>query len=229
MGLIKHLIIAVILTGFSSSSNAQFLGVGASFDYTNNGINVFYSDYFGKKDRWSFDAGLRVTVNTYSLHKNKQSYLYYQTGYANTFWEHFALNINGTRKLVTYKKIRLDLMTNLRIAYQSMLMKIHDKDYLADTIVKTNEVYWKPAPIIELTLGLKIQVEVAPKISIYAMSGIGICYLWYHFDEGWNRTANEKVTRPLFSNERTRERGDIEYVGLDGGPIISVGLKYKLK
>lgn len=58
--------------------------------------------------------------------------------------------------IVAYKWMRLDAMANLHMAYQSLLIKKNIKDYNTNTIISTEETYWKPAPISELTIEMVI-------------------------------------------------------------------------
>lgn len=228
MEFIKKIFLLLILL-ISVRTNAQSLGIGASFNHTSNGINLYYSNYLGKHNRWSYDAGLRITVNTYSLNKNLQNFIYYQTGYANNFGEHFSINFRSSRKVVAYKWIRLDAMANLHIAYQSQLIKFNN--FFRDDnniIIPIDEVYWKPAMIGELTLGLLLQVAVSSRISITAASGVGICYLNYQYESGRSRTTNKKHSFMRSGLKPNKDRGYYDVVGLDGMPMMSIGLKYKL-
>lgn len=228
LGIKKLIFIVVVILLYSTSINAQSLGVGASVNHTSNGINLFYSDYLGKNDRWGYDAGIRVTINTYSLTKNKQNYIFYQTGYANKFCEFFGLNFRAYRKIIKYKNVRLDAQINLFTIYQSLLMKDNKYDYNTNTIISTEEIYWKPAISFESTIGLQLQYNILPKIIISAASGIGFVYFNYQYESGWNRTSNTAAYWFRNGLKPNKDRGDYEVAGLDGMPMMSIGLKYNL-
>lgn len=223
----KHTILAVLALFLVTTTNAQSIGIGGSINYASNGVNVFYSK-LSKSKNWTYDAGIRVMVNTYSINANEQNYAYYQTGYANNLWEHFSLNFRVSRKLFRWRFVELDAMSNLHLTCHSILEKQNYTDS-NNTIVRTEEVYWKPSPAIELTIGLLLQVKISPKLSLFAGSGLGYIYFNHSYEGGWNRTTNTPTQLLRDGLKPNKSRGAHEYVGLDGLPMLTAGVKYSLK
>lgn len=224
----KTFLILAFALSISFSTDAQSLGIGATFNHTSNGINLFYSNYIGRNNRWGYDAGIRITVNTYSLNKNKQNFIFYQTGYAHKFLEYFGLNLKGFRKLIEYKNFRVDAQLNLFTVYQSLLYRDNTYDYNTNIVIKSEEIFWKPAIVFESTLGIQLQYKILPNITITTSSGLGIAFLNYQYESGWNRTTNNNVIWMRDALKPNKDRGDYDFIGLDGLPIISIGIKYKL-
>lgn len=211
-------IIALVLFVLCSQlhTSAQSLGLGASFNNQSNGAHLYYAKAINKN--WDIEAGVRIMVNTYSLNENKNFNLFYQTGYAMHFPEYFGLNLRLSRKLVTYKMFRLDAMTNLLATHHSLLIKsrIPIKDANGNPTNKNYVLYYPPALSLELTLGLKLKIQLNDKIALMAASGIGINYFRYdlHF--------RSKVKEPFLNDH------SYEYVGLEGLPMMFVGATYSI-
>lgn len=226
---LKKVLIALIATFYIATTNAQSMGIGGSFNHTSNGINLFYVLY-SKKDKWNFEPGIRVMVNTYSINGNKNNYVYYQNGYANTLFEHFSLNFRLRRKLTTYKFIGLEAMSNLHLTYHSLFSK--NKARIVGgvpgnpaRILEIDDVRSTEAgPGVELTIGLMLRLAISKKVQIYAGSGFGFMYMHYS-NESYSRALNAKVTNYVSFG---KNRGQHDYVGLDGLPMMTAGLIYRL-
>jgi hypothetical protein len=212
---------------FTNTSYCQQIGIGGIINHTSNGILLSFSPNISEK--WSVDLGLRVMVNTYSINENKQQHIFFQTGYAQNIFQHFGLNIKGSRKLVGYKFIRLDVMANLLLTCHSRLIK--SNLYIPDTItgnyhVLQDELYTKAAPAIELTLGPLLSVDLSKRLSVSACVGYGIIYMNY------KNTAFSKVNNSsgqlINASNPNRARGYEELVGGDVLPMINLNCKYKL-
>ncbi len=197
---------------------AQAIGVKGSINHTSNGINLYYSQS-SKNNEWNYDAGIRIMVNTYSLNNNFENYAFYQTGYANSFSEHFGLNFGANRKIISYKWMRLDAMSNLLLARHSLLYK----NNAAFTDIPTEKIYQKPAPVIELTLGLLMQAEVSPKVVITGSIGVGYAWFFYH-----NEEEERNIKGLLPTGLQKPNNGNGEFIGLDCLPTLSLGVKYKM-
>jgi len=213
------------------TASAQSLGIGGSLNHLSNGILVFYS--LPLNEKWDVDAGLRIAVNTFSLNQNKQHYSYYQCGYAMHFPEYFGLNFRISRKLISYKFLRLDGMSNLFISRQSLLSRQTDlPTYNIETGVWSlnSDIYYTKASFSgELTVGLRLKVAVSNKISILAASGIGIDLMAYKH-EGYSFTTGQKFKSVILDGPFKRaKRGNYEMVGLDGLPMMFLGVTYALK
>lgn len=212
---------------FANISYCQQIGIGGLINHTSNGILLSYSPNIGEK--WSIDLGLRVMANTYGINENKQHHIFYQTGYAKNVFQHFGINIKGSRKLIGYKFIRLDLMANLLLTCHSRLIK--SDLYLLDTITGNyqliqDELYTKAAPAIELTLGPLLSVNLSKRLSVSACVGYGIIYMNYK-NTAFSKVENQTV-QLLNANNPNRARGYEELVGGDGLPMINIYCKYRL-
>lgn len=212
---------SVLFLCCGTDASAQAIGLGASVNYQMNGIHVFYATPLNK--RWDFEGGIRVGVNTFAWNENKNDALFYQTGYAMHFPEHLALNLRLSRKLATYKILRLDGMANMLFSRNSVLGKFHNIPMPDDSTgwyLKDVVQYFDAAFAAEFTIGLKLKIMAGKNLDIIAASGIGIVYMDYshqsllqpdnqvhhNYGEGWNH----------------------EFVGLDGMPMMFIGASYKL-
>jgi hypothetical protein len=224
----KALFIIAATLAFTSAIQAKQLGIGLAKNHTSNGILFTYTPTW--KDKWAFDLGLRVTVNTNDVTKDEQYSSYYQAVYANTFPEFFSLNFRIDRKIFRYKWIRLGFMSNLHLTCESMLSRI--KSYKQNPNTQEWEqfddvLYVKPSPAIELTIGPQLTIDIHKKLTLNATVGFGIIYM-HHSHEAWSRLLQEKVY--IFNTSIPNwKRGAYEYVSTDKLSMISFGMKYKLK
>lgn len=206
------------------------LTAGIFMNAAANGIHVSYTRHLNKN--WDMEPGLRIMINTFSINKNKQNYTYYQTGYAMKFAEHFGLNFRISRKLVAYKSFRLDAMCNLLLTRHSLLQRTTDLPTLDSTgwHLKDDIIYTEPALAGELTLGLKMKLNLGTRIGLVAGTGIGMCLMNYTHN-GVSVVSGAKIRRRHMDGPfMNKGRGVFEMVGLglDGLPMLFVGATYHL-
>jgi len=210
-----------------TTANAQSLGIGSSFNHLSEGILLYYELPLNKN--WDFDAGLRIQVNTLSLNKSRQDFAYYQSGYAMHFPEYFGLNFRISRKLIAYKMLRLDVMSNLLITRQSIMSK--ETDLLTYNLnfgqYRTSDIeYAKAAFAGELTIGLKLKVSLTNRLSVLAASGVGVIIMDYSHTTYSFKNGGTMKSSYFFIN---KERRNFEWVGLDGLPMMFLGVAYALR
>lgn len=218
---IRSLIIFILLL-YAIECDAQSLGIAPMFNHSSNGINISYTHYMQNK-KWMLEAGLRTTINTYSINDNKQNFVNYQTGYAWRPWEYLALNTRMARRVVSYKSVSLYPMINLFLPYQSQLYKARYINLPGEVF----ETYWQAAISLEATIGLYLNIDISDSWSINACSGIGYYYHFYDDKGGYDRTINNHIINGRFFGDK-RTKGGGEFVGLDGLPMMSLGLKYNI-
>ncbi|GAA0548248.1 hypothetical protein [Chitinophaga japonensis] len=223
MGLIKILFrptFALLL--LSGVANAQSIELGAGINHLSNGFHLTYQ--LPTQSRWAVGAGLRVMVNTYSLNENRQNHVYYQNGYASKLWEHFGLVGKFRYRIFHYRGLGLQASGNVLLTWHSLKAK----NYLLTLPSGTYEhdiFYTKPGLALEATIGLNLYYDISSKIRINAASGLGVVLLNY------SRYSESLVTGRIHESFRMAKyqgRLDIEYVGLDGLPMMYVGVAYKL-
>ncbi len=197
----------------------QQVSVGGSINYLSNGVHLTYR--LPSQSRWTLDAGLRVMVNTYALNENRQNYVYYQNGYAADLWQHFGLLVRPQFRIFGYRNIGLNAMGNILLSCHALKSKTHWNNEI--------DVYYvKAAPSMETTIGLNAYWNISKKVQVNAGIGYGIALLHYS-QYGVNLTTGEPVTTIRIGKRDYQGRWDIEYVGLDGLPMFTLGVSYRLK
>lgn len=228
--MIKKIISSLILIMVANfSTHAQNLGIGGSFNHLSNGIIL--SNTFKLNNKWDFDAGLRIMVNTFSVNKNEQNHVYYQNGYAMHFPEYFGLNFRINRKLISYRFFRLDIMSNLLLTRNSIMAKTVNLPNLDSTgwSLKNDVFYTDPAISTELTIGLKTSFSLSKRISLVAASGVGA--IWMNHSHTGKSLTTGNITHDIITDGpfMNKERGDYEFIGFDGLPMLYLGITYKIK
>jgi hypothetical protein len=210
-------------------ARAQSLGLGGSVDHLSNGIILSYERPLNK--RWDLDAGLRVQVNTFSINENKQHYTYYQNGYAMHFPEYFGANLRISRKLIAWRFLRLDLMSNLLLTRHSLLKRSTDlptRDTNGHWSLQSDVFYTPAALAAELTIGLRLKLRLSPKIALQAASGVGAIWINYKHESFSMKDGRKFIGILMDGPFMNKDRGDFEMVGLDGLPMLYFGLLYTL-
>jgi hypothetical protein len=224
---------------FSMPAQAQQLGLGGMVNFTSTGVLATYTpDWKGK---WTLDIGLRYFAKVKLNGNNEAGYNFYQQGYTSNFWEKFGFNTRISRLLFRYKFIQLDFMANGLLTCESRMDigRVFGADHITGEYGLFSYVdYFKASPAFELTLGPLLMIDCSPKISCYTAVGYGLIYL-NHSHTGVAVSFNNKpiengVVENIYTGEfyETWKRGQMGGVGMEGPPMlpmISFGLKYKLK
>jgi hypothetical protein len=175
--------------------------------------------------KWTYEIGLRSMINIYKYNNNKQNYVYFLNGYADNFWQLWGLNARINRKLVQYKWLRLDLMSNVLLTCHAL----KDKNYLYNVTYDRMEHgidYFKASPAVEWTIGFKLSARISPAVGIFGTVGAGGIYL-NHSHTGKNLISGNTVI--YANNMGFKNRGDVEMAGTDRIPVLSAGIIYTFK
>ncbi len=197
----------------------QQVSVGGSINYLSNGVHITYR--LPSQSRWTLDAGIRVMVNTYALNANRQNYVYYQNGYAANLWQHSGLLVRPQFRIFGYRHIGLNAMGN-------MLLSCHALKYKKHRWPGTEVYFKKAAPAMEATIGLNAYWNISKKIQINGGVGYGIALMCYS-QHGMNLSTGQPFERIRMGKRGYQGRWDIEYVGLDGMPMFTLGVSYRLQ
>ena len=217
MAVLSTAVLACIL--LQIPSYGQQVAIGGSINYLSNGM--YLTCRLPSQSRWTLDAGLRVMVNTYALNENRQNYVYYQNGYAADLWQHFGLLVRPQFRIFGYRNIGLNAMGNILLSCHALKSKSHVKPQMA-------VYYTKASPSMETMIGLSAYWNITNKIQISGGIGYGIALLYYS-QYGVNLTTGEPVTTIRMGKRGYQGRWDIEYVGLDGMPMFTLGVSYRLQ
>lgn len=217
MAVLSIAILTVILQ--PTPSYGQQVAVGGSINYLSSGMYLTYR--LPSRSRWTMDAGVSVMINTYALNENRQNFIYYRNGYAANLWQHFGLLVRPQFRIFEYRQVGLNAIGN-------MLLSCHALKYKKHRWPSTEVYFKKAAPSIEATIGLNAYWNISKRVQVSGGIGYGIALLHYS-QYGVNLTTGEPVTTIRMGRRGYQGRWDIEYVGLDGMPMLTVGLAYGFK
>lgn len=191
-----------------------------------NGVHILYSTNKNPYARWQWNAGLRIALNTFVWQRNRQNHIEYQTGYAMNFGEHFGLYANGSTKIISIKqKFRVEGIMCATLSRNSKLYHIYDYEYGTYNIIEHDIYKAQPYTYFELGLGLKFSYQFSPRAQVYATSLLGI-FIGPKIEKGVGILSTAPYT--MFSHHLNKV-GSWEMVGIEGVPIMSIGLRYQLK
>lgn len=217
MAVLSAAVLACIL--LQIPSYGQQVAVGGSINYLSNGM--YLTCRLSSQSRWTLDAGFRVMINTYALNENRQNFIYYQNGYAANFWQHFGLLVRPQFRIFEYRQVGLSAMGNMLFSYHALKSKTHWNNEI--------DVYYvKAAPSMETTIGLSAYWNISKKIQINGGVGYGIALMCYS-QHGMNLSTGQPFERIRMGKRGYQGRWDIEYVGLDGMPMFTLGVSYRLQ
>lgn len=208
-----------------TTGKAQNFEFGLSRNHLSNGLTCVYNKPFGQSLEVGF--GLRYMVNMFSINKNSQHHAYYQNGYADDIGEHFGLILRPALKLYRRKDWGVYLQTNFLLTNQSLRYKALFFETRTGEF-KEEVVFFDNALALEGTIGLRGYCQLNSKVSIQAAGGVGYVVMNY------SRKGRLLYSNlPLYSYSpsspfASRERGDGEFVGLDGLPSLYACVSYRL-
>jgi len=174
---------------------------------------------------WQWNAGIRVTINTYSWNNNYENYTEYQTGYANSFIEHFGLMLNGSRKLLGGKhRWRVDATMGGFYIRQSK----KSNSYRLGRPKEFEGVHYFPARSnFEFGLGFQFSYNLKQNIQLYTYARLGI-----HFYDKFIFNEEGTITHP---DGREGQLNMLDFgtkvsmVGFDGIPNLGLGVRYQFQ
>lgn len=210
---------------FASQLQAQSLSLGAGAHYTSNGIHLLYSGNKSLDAPWQWNAGIRVTINTYTWMNNYDDHVVYQTGYANTFAEHFGLLLNGSRKLFGGKhRWRLDATIGGFYVRQSK----KNKTYTHGNSLRLEGVMNYPARSnFEFGIGFQFAYKIKYNIQFYAYGRLGVHFYnkFMHIEKGIIEYPDGN-TGDLVAFDFSSK---ISMVGFEGIPNLGLGIRYQFQ
>jgi|GEM_PF-3083764 opacity protein-like surface antigen len=221
--MIRAFLIFLSILIIQTRSYAQSVGAGLSFNHQGNGILLTYSK---SNTKWHMEAGLRIMYNPFGYYENKKNVLFYKAGHAFNLAQRFGINMAVSRKIISCKNVRIDVMANLLTTWHGM--KYHIRRYYSDTVGNRSTFHdintAQPAISVELTIGPKVEVRISKNISAYGFAGIGLTYMDYSIHrKSLLSGANIEQISHRFPNG-----GELDWVGLDQLPTMRIGLSYSL-
>jgi hypothetical protein len=225
MGLTKKIyscVFALLILG--SRAVAQSIEMGAGMNYLSNGLSL--TCQLPATSRWEVGGGLRVMVNTYALNKSRENRAYYQNGYASKIWEHFGLSGRVRYRIFQGAKFGVDAFGNLLITWHGLKRNTYDVPDITTGQYNDDIIYAKPGLALEAVVGPNLHYDISKRIRLNAAAGMGVVVTNY------SREKQSLITgKPVLEHRATNYQGrwDIGFVGLDGLPMIYIGVAYKLK
>lgn len=214
--------LAMLLLLRTSALWGQSVEIGAGINYLSNGIHLTYQQPIG--ERWTVGGGVRIMVNTYSLNENKQNYVYYQNGYATQLWEYIGLSAKLQYGFLRIGRFTFNAQSNMLLTWHGLKKKLHGPDFFTGEYVR-EIMYTQPGLALEVTVGLNLAYNITQRYAINAGIGYGIM-LSNHSFHGRSLVSGRPIIGHQIGNQR--ERGALEYVGLDGLPMLYLGVNYSI-
>jgi hypothetical protein len=200
------------------------ISFGPMINHTSVGFGGMYC-INSPNTKWTYEIGLRAMVNIYKYNDNKQNYSYFLNGYADNFWQLWGLNARINRKLVQYKWLRLDLMSNVLLTCHALKCKTYTYNVTSDR--KEHDInYYKASPAVEWTIGFKLSARISPAVGIFGTVGAGGIYL-NHSHTGKELISGRKLITQ--GDMFFKDRGVLEMAGTDRIPVLSAGIIYTFK
>ncbi len=212
----------LISKGWKHSANVSF----TIADISQNFIFAYFPAY----KNHSFRLGLRVNVSNYDYYMNSASNtVYYQRGFAKTFSQKFGLNV-GYQYNFKLKKIphfAPYVFYDFEVAKLALRTKF-DSYVGIDTF---GIEYFAKIPIeyeagysFLNTIGLGAKFAITKNINFDMCFGWGVSF--YNYSGIGVTSTGIPVYRRTFRRDFLGIEADWSMVGLDGLPMIRVGLSY---
>lgn len=228
MELRKLILLFCIQSIFFIKVNAQTMGINFLVNHLTNGVNIEYGQNLSKG--YSYNIGLKAIVNTFKYNDNKESFIYYQNGYAKKVYERFALNFRVNKSVYKYKRLKICLSLNTNLSYHSLLQNssiLYWDTTLLQNLIRKDIIYTKPALSIEGTIGPNLSYKISKLFTLQTFVGFGGILMNYSYTGKSMITGLEQRRFNPLHPQRTK--GDFEFVGYDGLPVLLLGITYNIK
>lgn len=177
-----------------TTSKAKTLGVSFQKLDIGHGLQIDHTRSINAK--WYYGAGLYIHFN--ALPADDQNHEYHKRGWADEWYEHFGLNLNINRNLITYQSTDLYALFNFHVLRTSFRESVYQPVFNS----RTGELYYKlyqgnlygPYFTLENTLGLGLTSMLSERIGFRIRGGLGVSV--FYDDE----IAPVKITKLLGSH-----------------------------